>query len=619
MNAFRVIYFLLIAGFLLTNPSTAASQGIDQPEVTYTVGEGNDFATRVLGDPWDMQQFTDVSQWLNHTTNPAWDLANIQVYSGVFSALTLGNYSEFFPLFPGYEPGMNEGKIGALHPISSSQYSCLYLAMYSSWPTSDYNYFTIFWAPDRQMWQWVDPAYTWGIEGANNLIKNQWRLYQVDLAHPDYLNGEPWTYLSQWQALRITPSLQPDTQFYIDWVRLTDCQPVWVELTGLPAGAYNLWVGWGSPERQILAVSGFSPDGSGHYAWDVQGLEPGTYTYYVKDLSGGLVQQGQLTIKPTPIVRFTTPSQYSGQDYATSNGNAWDIDPTDTPVIDCASWAFINGVLLLDTLPPEYLPDGCRGLSPHYESDPRIFLNTPDHGNLSAYRYLSFSARMDGSLSLPEQGMIVRLFWRLDRPGYLGEDCWYTSRAIPLEIGWHGYYADLYDPRNGYPEEVSPSNCPMVSWLDQASVGPLVDMRWDPNENITHSTFHQEFDWIRLTQVEQVHQGQPLDVRYLVNIPLSELSFLDIYYTTDINQPTQHPALRYTAPQLDGPYFTYIPLQPLIGATYDRFRHTLPADGVYMWDTSSVSPGIYYLCAIAGDGYTYSPYCSPAPVQVLAP
>jgi hypothetical protein len=618
MSSVRLLVVLFLVSLLTTSlpQSTLATQArrYNQTAGVINVGEGFDFATHVLSDPWDMQQFTDISMWINHS--PPWDMTNIQVEDGVFSALTLAEYSEFFPLFPGYEPGMNTGEIGALFPISSSQYSCFYMAMQASWPSSDENYFILFWSPDRQIWQWVDPSYIWGQAYGNIISRDRWELYKVDLANPDHLNQEPWTYLSEWQTLRVTPSLKPNTQFYIDWIRLTDCQPVWVELSSLVQGNYELWIGTGSPERQIIAINSFSPDTDGTYSWDVQGIEAGIYTYYIKVVNGGVVQQGQVTINKTPIVSFTRPSQYSGSDYATSNGNAWDMDPSDTLQIDCSTYAFNNGGLFLDTLPPEQLPWYCVGPGAN-EADPRIFLNTPDHGNQSAYRYLSFRASIDGEHSVPELGMIFRLFWQLDRAGL--EDCTYVSRAIPYEIGWNTNYADMYDTRNGTPEEYTPADCPLVTWMDQASVGPLVSFRMDPNENITGDTMHQAFDWIRLTRVEQVPQGRPAELRALLNMPASELAFLDFYYTTNLNQPTQHPAARYTPPSLVGPYFQFLPLTSSLGPFYYPFIEAIPADVIFQWDTTGVNLGIYHVCAMAGDGFTSGVYCSQAPIEIISP
>ncbi len=259
-----------------------------------------------------------------------------------------------------------------------------------------------------------------------------------------YLTNKPWSSQQYWQAFRITPSLVPDTQFNVDWVRLTNCQPVNVNLTGLPQGAYSMWLGTGSPERQILVVNSFSPS-NGSYTWDVQGIPAGNYNYYVKNSAGNMIQEGQLNIVGSPIVTFTSPSPYSGQDYANGQGNPWDMEPSDITLINCATYGFSNGILSLDTQ-----SRACAGPGAN-EADPKIYLNSIDHGNLSSYRYLSFSSRTDGAWSVPDLGMIVRLIWRLDRPG---EDCYYISRAVALDVGWHTYTVDLYDPLNGMPEEI---------------------------------------------------------------------------------------------------------------------------------------------------------------------
>jgi hypothetical protein len=569
-------------------------------DTTFTLGEGIDFATRVLADPWDMSNFTDISQGINHSAGN--DLVNIQISNGVFSARTSSSYSEFYPLYPGYEPGLNSGKIGARFPIDSSAYSCAYVAMYANWSTTDNNYLILTWARDRLL----DKSGVYGQSYGNFIPKNLWQLFRIDLKNPPHLNNNGWTSQKYWQAFRITPSLVAGTQFYIDWVRLTNCQPVYANLSGLPQGTYRIW--FGSPKPQILAIDSFSPSANGSYAWDVQGLAAGNYTYIVvKKSDGSIIQQGQVNIVGSPIVTFTSPSQYSGQDYANSQGNPWDMDPTDVTRIDCVTYGFTNGILSLDTT-----SRACAGPGAN-EADPHIFLNSADHGNLSIYRYLSFSSSTSGyPWSVPDLGMIVRLFWSLDRPGY---DCWYGSRAIALDNGWQTYTIDLYDPLNGMPEEKTPADCPLVSWRDQAAVGPVVGFRIDPNENITGGVMHQEFDWIRLTKVEQASQGKTVKIHILLNKPTSDVS-MQFYYTTDLSQPTQNPASTNPKTISAAANIVYLPLVFTIDPNYDPFVDKLPADLTYVWNTSGVAPGQYYVCAKANDGYNQATYCSQAPVQI---
>ena len=98
------------------------------------VPESPDFATLVLHDAWDMNQYSDVSQYLNESgqrnlvSNPA--VSNGQ-FTGqsVGNAISLPGNAYFFPLFPGYELTMLIGKVGHRYPINSSLYHCLYIAM----------------------------------------------------------------------------------------------------------------------------------------------------------------------------------------------------------------------------------------------------------------------------------------------------------------------------------------------------------------------------------------------------------------------------------------------------------------------------------------------------------
>jgi hypothetical protein len=448
------------------------------------------------------------------------------------------------------------------------------------------------------------------------LTNEIWKLYRVDLKTWPYISGTPWTGRDAWQNLSIVPSLTGDTPFAIDWLRLTDCSPVYVNLSGLQANTYDLWLEAANPAHSILTVEGFTPQPDGSYAWDVQGIQPGVYTYSVM-ISGSqnVFQQGQLTIVPTPILQFTQPSPLSGLDYATRFGNPWDMDASDILHVDCADWAIEDGVLKIDTLPPAELPPECIGAGAG-EAETHVFLNLPGYGSPAAVRYLSFSHSIDGSLSVIDEGMIVRLFWGLQ---YNGQVCYYMSRAIALDVGWQTYSVDLYDPWNGFPEAVIPDGCPWKSWREQDQVGPLVLLDIDPNENVSDYTFHQEFDWLRLTEVEQVTQGMPVRIRVLLNKPFSELTLLNFYFTTDLSQPTQNPAPTYPTPIIDAPSVNYLPLAFSLGPNFDPFVQQLPADVTYLWNTRGVAPDEYYICALAGDGYNLAVYCSQAPVQIINP
>ncbi len=181
MKKFTILFVFLIIALLLTVWNTKPGVATSEPEATYILGEGFDFATRNLSDPWDMSNFSDISQWLNHASPN--NLTDIQVAGGLFSARTLGNSSYFFTLFPGYQPGVNSGKIGALFPINSSTYSCFYMAMKANWSDpQNNNFMNVFWAADKNF---VSPGYQeWGQAYGYRIPHNQWQMYRINLNSP---------------------------------------------------------------------------------------------------------------------------------------------------------------------------------------------------------------------------------------------------------------------------------------------------------------------------------------------------------------------------------------------------------------------------------------------------
>ena len=92
------------------------------------VQEGNDYASQVLLDPWDMQEFSDISRYLNEL-NVVTHLEQIQVVDGIFSAVTASSDPQFYTLFPGYQSSIDvlsmPVKPGSLFPIDFEPLSLL--------------------------------------------------------------------------------------------------------------------------------------------------------------------------------------------------------------------------------------------------------------------------------------------------------------------------------------------------------------------------------------------------------------------------------------------------------------------------------------------------------------
>ena len=113
--------------------------------------------------------------------------------------------------------------------------------------------------------------------------------------------------------------------------------------------------------------------------------------------------------------------------------------------------------------------------------------------------------------------------------------------------------------------------------------------------------------------MDEATQGTPFPVQFLLNKPLSEIQTLNFYYTTSLGNPTQNPAVPYISSPGSPPggaAYAYLPVVP---------RESNPGALLFSWDTSGVSPGQYYLCAQAWDGYNQTTYCSKAPVDVVLP
>lgn len=98
-----IALILLLLSLLVNSAGSVARASADAT----TLPEGNDFATHVLRQPWDMSQFSEVSQYLNQS-GQANLVQNINLSSdGVFSGeSTSAKDAQFFVLWPGYQTAM---------------------------------------------------------------------------------------------------------------------------------------------------------------------------------------------------------------------------------------------------------------------------------------------------------------------------------------------------------------------------------------------------------------------------------------------------------------------------------------------------------------------------------
>jgi hypothetical protein len=630
-----LIITLALLGFGVIFSGANAGQPSDFLAPAAIVPESRDFSTLVLRDSWDMSQFSDISQYLNESGQRS-IVDNVKVADGVFTGTSVGDHNQasngyFFPLFPGYETAMLIGKVGHRYPVDSSVYKCLYISMKVDSPAANNfgpDQYRIFWFADERMNTGGAPyGFTHGIplypESGRDKPVPTWKLFRIDLSNPPTgIGGQAWRSQPYWQGLRIDPTINGGVNFAVDWVRLTDCQANTQTVTWRPDKSLTtLWLQPEGKQNYIQIATGVS-GGSGSYRLDVQGLAAGKYTVGLSSSNTSCcnVQSTEpLVINQTPVAVFNRPSPTSGKDYAREVGNPWDFsDSTDVISVQDANSVFSNGILDLVTPPST--------------GDPMIFLNSPRAlTNSDTYRYLNFRMYTEGPWQNAPEGMIVRWIWVTPGSGGGGE-CFLVSQDIPLDVGWHTYTIDLHDSYNGSPEQAAGRCDGLRHWNDNSQINRF---RFDPNENIRNIPLHQQLDWIRLTKVDRVTQGNPFPVQISLNKPSKGLSRIDFYYTNNLSQPTQHKADgKILSGQSQGANPEAAVLQPAETAGLGRNRVILPlvmanfveidfpplTDGVnFSWSTSNVSPGEYYLCTVVGDAYNQATYCSEAPIQVVVP
>jgi hypothetical protein len=630
-----VVTSLLLAWPVFVAVQVALAEPVSQ-SVLNRLPEGNDFATRVLRDPWDMNEFSDVSQYLNESGQRSL-VADPMVTQGVFSGTSVGDVMQgnayFFPLFPGYETAMLIGKVGHRYPIDANQYRCLNIAMkVDSGAVNEYgpDQLRVFWFADEKLTNG-----TWGVsrgiplypEAGGGTPEPKWKLFSFDLSKLSAASGASWTDLAQWEGLRIDPTIQEGVSFSVDWVRLTDCAPVNLEVNWRPVnGPIYLWATPSNRDHKILLTHDGIDGGMGTYNLDLQGLEPGEYSIGMTEAPSNDCYVEELTtvkIEPAPIVKFTHPSFARGEDYAEDRlGDPWDFsNASDVVRMENAEFSFVDDVLHIET-PSGALPCGV---------DVQFDLNTAEVVEPGThYRYLSFRMYTSGQWQNVPEGMMARWIWTIPSlTGQEGYECHFVSHDIPYDVGWQTYTIDLYEDFNGSVEEFNPGcpHCPNLPqhWSDILSQWPVIRFRFDPNENIMGHPIVQEVDWIRLTKAESVVQGEIYPIGISINGSegthsyTNELEGADLrfYYTTDPSESGMKLINSYSSVSSDtvddvGPYKVYL---PLVMSTFNKSIQ----DHDFVWDTQGVEPGEYHICVEVTNEMHNVIHCSEAPLRITAP
>jgi hypothetical protein len=635
LTAFCIVYLALGAALPALKATAAPNAGVILP--SQPIAYALDYATTEFKDAWDMSQFTDISQYLNGSGRHV-SLSNPTVKDGLFSATTIGdrfaNLGYFYMVFPDYATMSRTGKLGKLHPIKTSQYSCLYIAMRVNSPAfvNDPNSYYYFFDGFRVMWYANDYMSPQGAapNGGTAEIKEHidlpsyndpyptrlWKLFKVDLTSPPNGGyGVPWLGAAEWQGLEIQPSMFKNVDFQVDWIKLTNnCTSettYQVPISFSPVNTINsVWVNPSGTTRNIrvaIDVNGIS----GQYTLNTKGLAAGKYKVGVGDKVNCCTQWSstELTINTPPSVTFSHPSPSGDDDYSTQAGNAWDMSAgNDVTALSCTAASFSGGLLNLTTQYPANVSAACRGGLG--EVDAQIQLTSPlTIQPNSGYRYLSFRMYQSGPWQYVADGMMVRWMWRTP------DGCTFVGNDIPLDVGWNTYIIDLYDPINGTPVAATAPCSQLIPWKNAPTISSF---RFDPNENYTGviagvpaMVFDQKIDWIKLTRVDHVKAGNPYTVEFEIDKTLPA-SAVTVYYTSDMATPKQHIAIAWSsiANSAAQPFRTFVPMVNTAQTSQDPGLHK------YSWNTTGVAAGEYYICTEVNDGFNKVITCSDAPASV---
>lgn len=585
----RKVYKLLanvtILTFLLTfNPDIVsqarplAAGSLSQPDGTGDiVAEGDDFASTVLRDAWDMNEESDISLY--------GDITNVNFSGGVFS-FTAGADPSLFLLHHGYGV-VQVGKTGEVYPINTSKYSLLSFRMNSDQTGKA----LIYWFYDHS---YTNFAWSSFID-----IQTGWHTYTINLnqvALGGTVGGATgWN--GQVTGLRLDPvNSSPNANIQLDWVRLTAPDTSYtlpISWNGVSGSTLNFYLDddtSGCDGPQIAAIA--SPATSDSFTWGNAlqpsasagqpyplpvTMAPGDY-YVCGKVDGGdtFYSSGPLSIDSAPILHITHPSYLTGPDYASNAGIPWDMNSATafSAISNFSSYSFSEG---------QFHAINTNG-------DPALTFNTPTPIDTSKYKYFSYRMYLEGDQDI-FGGWVSRIFW------YDFISQFNVTKDIIIYPGWNTYTLDL---RQALVEPGSQTWAAEDSWQT---------FRFDPNENIYGIPWTTHFDWFLLTGDPEGRVASLVSIWYDLAEPGATVT---LYYDSD-QDPDNGKTLLIEGsepPHAEptGPYYVYLPLivkSPSTAVT--------PSGTKVLWDTTGVTPGTYYIMAEVTDGYNTKQWYSDVP------
>ena len=584
------------------------------------IGEGDDYFTQVLNEPRDMNQYSDM-QWQE------FGVTNILDANGLWSATasTPSDGARVWPLYPGFSfnptGGTDDlsaaeiGKTGWNYPVQTTKYKTLSFRVNST--TTDH---------------WIFAYSNYSKTVMDGSISGQynvgWDVYTATL---------PWGPNPAY-GLMYRFGLNTPATYQVDWIRLTDpaTSPVYTivfavnntqagDLVDLECYTSNQAVNANYCGRIASAIP-VNSTGTYQFKWHTAYLAPGRY--YVRAIvrrgatTNSDVSNGPLTIRAAPLLHIDAPSMTSGPDYATVElGNPWDMNDSSDIFTSSDLYrkphdfatpcpCFADGELYGTV--GRYDPNTLAGFG-----DPFVYLTVKQQHPIDTakYKYLTYRYKIDRSPWWSSSG--DRLVYDSTRSVYPA--AWLVRAfffgTFPPDLAFSNGTNDLivFDRWNTYQMDLSKGVArgywePHVSETGGYWTGLKYAFRFDFLEGVDHWNVH--LDYVKLTGDDMANTS------YMVRWSKTEGSdpiMIDIYAgqnrSTCLSNGSQiyHWPTVVDEPLLPiGPYRIHLPV----------ILASNPVPTNFVWNTTAVPPGTYYLCGRVSDGSNTTTMTSEAAVVI---
>ncbi|MDR3389315.1 MAG: hypothetical protein P4L92_19905 [Rudaea sp.] len=449
--------------YLFTSAMPArAALTVTQPTAATVVAAGDDYATQVLGNAWDMNDAVDIDTEESQYVSP-------QAFaSGVFSGTTTANGANIYPLFMGYASSVNLSR-GANFPIDTSHYRYVTYKLRVN-QASQPQFTRVVGIVDGGSYGATPKATVVESLFTAQLPNNVWTIVSFDMVTNNDNQFYHWTDFPQLTGLRIDPATTnaagayAGVQFNIDWIRLTApataAQKTNVQWTD--SGSATTYTVSAIDAGSVSYVLGSGLSGTSYLA-DTSFLSPGQYTIKVTRNSDSVsASSGTFRINNPAAIAMTAPSVRGEQSLnfaQTIVGNPWGpITASD----------FVPGIGVRNFTNVSYTNPAGSFYGRPINGDPGWFFNLGGQTiNTSLYRSLCFTLEVFGQRSVGG-GSVARLFWG-PSTGVLT-----TSLPIPLDTGLSEYC--IADVAAYAPDPAAPASGGTWSSAAQAA------LRMDPDE-----------------------------------------------------------------------------------------------------------------------------------------